>query len=161
DPRPRMDLDAGDEAAEVRDEPWHDRHTLAVQVVRQPVQPDGVQSWISEYDLDDVLGRRVTLEDRLQVLAHYLQRSKHPINSFPFCRVPLVPGAGRPAASPRQPLTRPGAPGADPPRLSRAPQLLRRGLLRLAPHWSWPSRSPPRPASPVAPRGRGAFRLRM
>jgi hypothetical protein len=61
DPRAGMDLDAGQDAAEIRHEPGHQLKSQLPQPVRQPVEHHGVEAGIGEDDLKLRARSRVAL----------------------------------------------------------------------------------------------------
>ena len=69
DRRAGMDLDAGEEAAELRDEAAAQLPVAPPEPVRQAMENQGMQPGIAEYDLQPRSCGRIALEDRLDILA--------------------------------------------------------------------------------------------
>src|SRR5690606_38853914 len=65
--RPRVDLNARQEPADVGDDPGQNVAPAAVEPVGDSVDLDGVEARIGQDDLPDALDGRVPLEDHLDV----------------------------------------------------------------------------------------------
>src|SRR5262249_18600448 len=70
DARSWVDLDTGEKAAELRNHARQQRHTPQVQAVSEPMQQNSVKSGITEQNLKPALGRRISLEDRVELLSY-------------------------------------------------------------------------------------------
>jgi hypothetical protein len=64
DLRARMDFNACEESADVRDEPAGRAQAMSPQPVRGAMEVQGVKARIAQQDLDDAPGRRVSIESR-------------------------------------------------------------------------------------------------
>ena len=65
----RMNLDPGEEAADLREHPRHQRHAPPVQAVRHAVRQDGVEARVAEEDFQHALGGRILPEDGVDLFA--------------------------------------------------------------------------------------------
>src|SRR3990172_2891514 len=64
---PGMDLDACKPAGEVIDQTGSGVPFLLIEEMCHPVEPDGMEPWVAEENLQIVLGRRVSLFDRSDI----------------------------------------------------------------------------------------------
>ena len=64
---PGMDLDAGEEAAELGNESRQERHPPAVELVGHAVGQDGMEAGVAQNDFEGAFGRRVLSEDRVEL----------------------------------------------------------------------------------------------
>src|SRR5437773_8247964 len=87
--RGRVDLDAGHEPREVRDEARHCEPPVMPERMRQPMEHERVHARVAQEDLERRPGRRVTLEHRPDVAP---ERVKHRVAPGPGGRGPR-PGA--------------------------------------------------------------------
>jgi len=68
-PRPRVDLDAGERPANLRDDAWDQRHAGLVKTMGEPMKQDRVKARVAEYDFEDAFGGRIFPKNRLDLLA--------------------------------------------------------------------------------------------
>ena len=98
-----MDLDAGEEAADVREEPGRRPEAPPPEPVRGPVEPDRVDTGIAERHLERRASRGIALEDRANVTSHLVEHARLPA----YAPRPTAPAPYRPALSaPTPPQTR-------------------------------------------------------
>ena len=90
DPGRGMDLDAGHDAARIRQQTRHERHVGIVQRVGDPVSEDRVYAWIGEQDLRgaDRPGGRVAIAGGRDVLAQLADDAREGATA-PSCRSAL------------------------------------------------------------------------
>src|SRR5581483_6738907 len=69
-----VNLNLRKETADLRNNPRHERNVPLIKSMREPVGQNGVESGITEEDLDDALRRRVFPENRLDL---FPDGSKH------------------------------------------------------------------------------------
>ena len=65
-----VDLDPGQEAAELRDDPRHQRHSPTVQPVSEPVQENRMKSGVAQEDLDDAFRGWIFAKNRIDLFPH-------------------------------------------------------------------------------------------
>lgn len=75
-----MDLDPGQKPIDVGEKTAQEKKLVLPQEVSYPVQPNGVQSRVTEYYLPSGLGRRIFIKDGLNILSYSLE---HPISPPP------------------------------------------------------------------------------
>ena len=116
DPRAGVDLDTGEEAADLRDQPWHERDAAHPQCVGDAMEQDRVQAGV-EQRLGQGAGGGVVLENRSQIIAQDeqlcspghgktsrdirqpgTQRVAHTIGTPPATATPLTTDADTPHA---------------------------------------------------------------
>jgi serine O-acetyltransferase len=73
DLRGGMDLDAGQKARGVGNQPSEPLETAVPKTVGDPVEPDRVQPWVTGQDLGDALRRRVALQCRPDVFSYAIE----------------------------------------------------------------------------------------
>ena len=87
-----VDLDLGEEAADLRDHARQQRDAPAIELVREAVRQDGVEARIAEEDLDDALGRRVFPENGVDLLPDGSKTCRVPMDAARRGRDSLVLG---------------------------------------------------------------------
>jgi len=117
-----MDLDAGDGAAQVGDDPRREVEAPVPEGVGQAVSLAGVEAWIGQDDLQGAAGRRVPLQCRLNIPSHATEEAHTLLTPLHGSLLPPLRRAPQPS-----PLTPPGAepllcrrcprPGPGPPGL--------------------------------------------
>ena len=86
-----MDLDAGDEATDVADEPREREELPPPEPMREAMDQHRVEARVRERDLDHRASRRIALEDRADVLAEPLPGSRRFLESrFRVCVAVVV-----------------------------------------------------------------------
>jgi hypothetical protein len=75
-----VDLDAGDEARELGDEPRDERDARFIERVGDTVQENCVEARVTEEDLDDTPGGRVFPKDGLDLLSNRTKHSLTPLS---------------------------------------------------------------------------------
>jgi hypothetical protein len=75
---PRMYLDARHGSIRLAHQPREKRMSSDPQAVGEPMQSDGVESRIQEQHLGNTSGRRVTVEDGLDILAKSAPKAQPP-----------------------------------------------------------------------------------
>src|SRR4051794_35823999 len=68
DHRAGVNLDLGEEAADLREDTRQQRDVPAIKFMGEAVRQDGVEPRIAEEDFDDALGRRIFPENGLDLL---------------------------------------------------------------------------------------------
>jgi hypothetical protein len=69
DGRAGMNFDAGQKAAELRDQARKQGHIPLIQEMREPVQENGMKTRIAEQHFGHTFGGGIALEDRLYLLS--------------------------------------------------------------------------------------------
>src|SRR5690606_11351825 len=88
DPCSRMNLDSRKEAAGLRNDPGDRKPPAAIESMRQPMAPYGMQPGVGEDDLEPASGGRVVIENGLNIGSHPFKHHAS-LFSLPVSRLAL------------------------------------------------------------------------
>jgi hypothetical protein len=78
DGSPRVNLNASEEPADLRDKAGQQRDVPAVELVGQTVRKDGMETRVAEKDLNDAFRRRVFAKDSIELFPDRLEHLLDP-----------------------------------------------------------------------------------